>query len=350
MLLAATLLVLGLLFEQLVTLVVAVLITVILAVGLSAVASRLERVGVPRPLGAMVALLGLLGVAVAVALLVIPVFANEINTFVNSLPSIVDALREKARSLTGAKPGQFGNELQHFLRGYTQHPVRLVGPLASVATTLLGLIGAIVLILLSAYYMAARPDPLVDGLLRLFPPHQRRHVLEVMERLRSGWIGWMQGLAASMAILGLLVFAGLRIIGLEFAVVFAVTTAVSVVVPYLGALASGVPPVLFALTKSPGTALAVLGLYILAHQVEGNVIGPLIMARAVKLHAAMIAIGVVVIGKLFGLVGLIIATPILVMVVILVEEFWVRPQEVRDGAVEALGLPRGGGLAKRRRR
>ena len=102
--------------------------------------------------------------------------------------------------------------------------------------------------------------------------------------------------------------------------------------PYFGAIASGIPPVLFALTDSPGKALLVMLVYVLVQQFEGNVTIPLVMSRTVKLHPAVIAFGVVVVGQLFGFVGLIVAVPILSLIVVLVEEVWIKPMEA--GALE----------------
>ena len=99
------------------------------------------------------------------------------------------------------------------------------------------------------------------------------------------------------------------------------------VVPYFGAIAGAIPPVLFALTDSPGKALVVLIAYILVQQLESNVTIPIIMAQRVRLHPAVIAIGVVVVGRLFGFVGLFVAVPILSLIMIAVEEFWVKPVE-----------------------
>ena len=82
-----------------------------------------------------------------------------------------------------------------------------------------------------------------------------------------------------MAVSGVLLYIGLTIIGLDFAIFFAVLTALLSVVPYFGAIASGIPPVLFALTDSPGKALAVLLVYTLVQQFEGNVTIPLVMSQ-----------------------------------------------------------------------
>ena len=95
---------------------------------------------------------------------------------------------------------------------------------------------------------------------------------------------------------------------------------------------------LFALTDSPGKALLVIIVYIAVQQFEGNVTIPLVMSRTVKLHPAVIAFGVVVVGQLFGFVGLIVAVPILSGIVILVEELWVKPMEQAERQGRAVDL------------
>ena len=96
----------------------------------------------------------------------------------------------------------------------------------------------------------------------------------------------MQGVLVDMLVSGVLLYIGLSIIGLDFAIFFAVLTALLSVIPYFGAIVSGLPPVLFALTDSPGKALLVILVYTLVQQFEGNVTIPLVMARTVKLHPA----------------------------------------------------------------
>jgi ferritin-like metal-binding protein YciE len=108
------------------------------------------------------------------------------------------------------------------------------------------------------------------------------------------------------------------------------------IVPYFGALASSIVPILYALTFSPGKAVLVAIVYILAHQLESNVIQPVVVARTVEMHPAVIAIGVIAVEQLFGFVGLIVAVPILATVRILIEELWIAPLEEnrREALVE----------------
>jgi predicted PurR-regulated permease PerM len=156
-------------------------------------------------------------------------------------------------------------------------------------------------------------------------------------------VGWLEGVLVDMLVTGVLLYVGLTLIGLDFAIFFAVFSALLVVIPYFGAILGAIPVVLFALADGPGTALAALIVYIVVQQVESNVIIPVVMSQRVKLHPALIAIGVVLVGQLFGFVGLFVAVPILSMVVILVDELWVKPLEAKKGVVAAseLATPEG---------
>jgi predicted PurR-regulated permease PerM len=296
---------------------------------------------VPREVGALLGLVLGIGVVAGVMALVIPPFVSQTNSFVDDVPGIVHELQSGVEDLTGAKPGEVADRVQNFAESYADDPGRLIGPITSVGFGLAGLLASLVLILITAYYMAINPEPLLSGLRSLIPREHRAAADRIMFRLRNAWIGWLQGVVVDMLVSGLLLYIGLTIIGLDFAIFFAVLTALFSVVPYFGAIASGLPPVLLALTVSPGKAVAVIVVYTLVQQFEGNVTIPLVMSRTVKLHPAVIAVGVVVVGQLFGFVGLIVAVPILSMLVILAEELWVKPLEEsgRRHANEELEIP-----------
>jgi predicted PurR-regulated permease PerM len=330
-LLAAGLLVLGLLFRQLTTLLIAVLATVLISIPLTGAANRLEGYGVPRPIGALAALLAGLGVIALTVWLLIPPFVDETNEFIDEVPGIVDDLTADVADITGSEPDVVGDDVQEFLEGYTDDPERFLGPLTSIGIDIAAVLGAIVFILITAMYIAIRPRPLVDGILSLVPPTRREHARHIMTRLRVSWVGWMEGVIADMLISGILLFIGLTIIGLDFAIFFAVLTALLVVIPYFGAIVGAVPPTLFALTDSPEQAILVLAIYVAVQQIEGNVLIPLIMSNRVRLHPALIAIGVLVVAQLFGFIGLFVAVPIISMTIILAEELWVKPTEERHG-------------------
>lgn len=326
--LGAALVVLVLVARQVITLLLASMITVIISLPLGWCATQLARRGVPRVLGALLGLLGGLAAAAGVGWLLVPRFVSQADRLVDAAPGIAHQLEIKLAQITGSKPGHVATQLQSTVTSYVKQPSHLLGPLESAGLSVATVIGGIVIGIMVAFFIAVSPEDLRRGCVALFPPPRRALADATMERIGSAWRGWLRGLAISSLLVGGLLYLGLTlIVGLPYALSFSVISAIAEVVPYLGALASGIPPVAFALTISPGTAIVVLVVYVAVHQIESNVIAPLVMGRMVHLHPAVIAFGVIAVGELFGLLGLLIAVPFLSAVSILVDVMWLTPRE-----------------------
>jgi predicted PurR-regulated permease PerM len=351
-LLAFGLVIAAFIFQALISLVLGVLIVAIISAPLSAFADILQRWRVPRAIGATLGLLiGLAAIGGLIAL-VVPVFTREVNHFAASLPQIGDSLTRRLGALTGSSPAHITAQVQRFVTNYTHNPSKLLGPAESIGASVAAAAAAIIVVLLTSLYTAIHPDPLISGMVRVFPPARRPHVLHILGRLRTAYLGWLRGLMVGMVVLGSLTYLGLELVGLQFAAFFAVFTALAMIVPYFGALASSIPPIVYALTVSTKEAVLVAIIYVLAHQVESNVIQPLVVARTVKLHPALVAIGVLAVEQLFGFIGLLVAVPILATVMILIDELWVKPLERGEGRapVEQIRRSVSEGLAVRTRR
>jgi predicted PurR-regulated permease PerM len=351
-LLAFGLVIAAMVFRALSSLILGVLIVVIIATPLSAFANFLGRWHCPRAIGATLGLLIGLGAIAGLVALIVPVFTREVNHFAQELPSISDSLTRRLGRLTGSSPAHISSQIQHFVTTYTHNPSKLLGPVASVGASVAAGLAAIIVVLLTALYTAIHPDPLLSGLIRLFPVPRRPQVHHILMRLRTSYLAWLRGLFVGMVVLGGLTYLGLMLVGLNFAAFFAVFTAIAMIVPYFGALASSIPPILYALTISPQKAILVAIIYVGAHQLESNVIQPLVVARTVKLHPAVVAIGVVAVDQLFGFIGLLCAVPIIATFTILVDELWTKPLERREdrAPVEQIRRAADEGLAVRVRR
>jgi predicted PurR-regulated permease PerM len=340
-LLAFGLVVLMQVFPQVAGLVLLLVLVAVIAVPIARVATWLKGHGVPRAVGAPLTLLAALAVLGGIVALLVPTFIAEARQLIDALPRIVDELRHDLSRTTGTSPSKAGHNIQGYVDGYTRHPDRLLAPASSIGAGIAGAITALIVVLLTAVYAAIHPRPLVDGVLRLVPVSGRPSAVRIMSRLAESYLGWLRGLAVGMLVLWVITYAGLVAVGLPYAVVFATVTALAMVVPYFGALFSMIPPVVLALTISPAKALLVTGIYLIAHQIEGNLIEPIVMARAVKLHPALVVVGVIAVERLFGFAGLLVAVPVIVTAKILVEELWVARLERREAAArESQPLPR----------
>ena len=149
----------------------------------------------PRAVGALLALLRGLAALALVIYLLIPPFVDQTDEFVDDVPGIVQHLEGRVGDVIGSEPSEVGDRVQDWFEKYTDEPEQLIGPITSIGLNVAGVIGALVLILITAYYMAVRPDPLVDGLVSLAPPARREHVRHVLDRVRAspgsaGWRAW----------------------------------------------------------------------------------------------------------------------------------------------------------------
>ncbi len=330
--LAAALVLAGLVANELMNLLLAVMITVILSLPLSAAATWANRRGLPRAAGALAALIAAAALTAAIGYALVPQFLTEAKRFASRLPATV-AAAERYIGLKHVKPPTFSREFSSAVQGWIGHPNTFIGPLVQIGPSVLGIAALLVLIGLASFLIAVNPEPLIGTALSLLPAAHRARARDVMGRIRTAWLGWLTAVGIDMLVLGTLLFAGMTLVGLPFAFGFAVFSALMTVIPNYGSIISAIGPVLVGLAQSPVEGLLVLLVYVIVNQIEGNLILPLIMARTVDLHPAVVTIGLVVMEALFGLIGVLISIPLLSLVIILVQALWIEPMEAAAPAV-----------------
>lgn len=211
----------------------------------------------------------------------------------------------------------------------------IAGAMAGVATSTLGALGSLVVLLATALCFASSPQLYVDGAVRLLPPRMRGRGRNVMRALGETLGRWFAGQAVDMAVIGGLSWAGLAALGVPLAPTLALIAALCNFVPFVGALAGAVPAVLVALGRGTNQALWVAGLFLAIQMFEGNVIAPLVQRRAVQLPPALTILSQTVLGTLFGLMGLILATPLTATGMVVVRMVYV------EGVLEKRGSHNG---------
>jgi predicted PurR-regulated permease PerM len=182
----------------------------------------------------------------------------------------------------------------------------------------------LVLILFLGIYFAADPPMYRNGMLRLFPPSRRSQVRSAVNDAGTALRKWLLAQLVIMALVGLLTGISLAIAGVPMAILLGVLAGLLEFVPVVGPIAAAVPGVLLAFTKSPETALVALGIYIVVQQIESNILTPVVQRWAVELPPVLALISIVVCGLLFGVLGIIFATPLAVVVVALVQHLYVE--------------------------
>ena len=197
---------------------------------------------------------------------------------------------------------------------------RLAGIVAGALWSVLGLLGTIGVILVAALYMAAAPVTASHGFAHLLPKAQRPTMRRVMDRVGNDLWGWLVGQFLDMLVVGALCGIGLWLLGMPLVFILAVIAAATNFVPYIGAIASAVPAVLIALSMGWREALYVALLYTAVQTFEGNVTAPLIQQRAINLPPALTLVAQTAFGLIFGLFGVILATPITAAIIAAVQQ------------------------------
>ena len=193
-----------------------------------------------------------------------------------------------------------------------------------VASSALGFAAAVLVILATALYFAVAPGTYIDGTIRLMPIWYRGRARQIIREMDITLQGWLLGQLIDMAIVGLLVGGGLGLLGVPLALVLGVIAGLFTFVPYFGTIASMVPALLVALTQGLRQALWVLLLFLVAHGVEGYLVSPFVQRRTVRLPPALTVLAMVLLTSVFGLSGVLIATPLVAVLMVGVTRVYVE--------------------------
>lgn len=200
----------------------------------------------------------------------------------------------------------------------------LLAQVTGVFSTALSVIGAIVVIFFVGIYFAAQPGMYTNGIVQLVPLDKRNRVREVLGKIGASLRWWLMGKIVAMVFVGILVWLMLLLLGLPFALTLAVLAAVLTFIPNFGPIISAIPAVLVALMNSPMTAVWVIVLFIAIQAVESYILTPLIQQSAIALPAALTISAQLLLGVFVGGIGLAVASPLAVVVLVLVRSLYVR--------------------------
>ena len=272
----------------------------------------------PRALAVILVVLVLAGGAAAVGAVVVPTLVRE-----------ADELRERApRALSDARQWLRAKQGEEGARKTEEQAKQTAGKAAEGALkAALGLVSSatiIVLVIALGAFLVHEPDSYRRGVRHLIPARYQEKFDETWRRAARSLRRWLGGILVSMTIMGTLTGLGLALAGVNGWLLLAVLTFLGTFVPYLGAIASAIPGLLAALAQSPHHFLLALLVYLVVHVVEGYIVDPLVMKRAVHIKPALLLFFQAVAGAVFGVTGTVVATPLLVCIQEAVQYLWVE--------------------------
>jgi predicted PurR-regulated permease PerM len=196
--------------------------------------------------------------------------------------------------------------------------------------------GALILVsMVVMLFVAFDPNVYQRGVLWLVPKRHEAVAGETMERLSVALRWWMVGRLGSMIAVGVITSLGMWMIGMPAPMALGALAGLLSFVPNIGPVVAAIPGLLLALGTGPLMAVWALGVYIVAQLIESNVITPLVDQYAVAVPPGVLIVTQFVFAALAGVWGMIVATPLLVVIIVLVQQLYIR--EGLDKPIEVTG-------------
>jgi predicted PurR-regulated permease PerM len=334
------------------------LVSVLFAIFLGALTDEFQRrLGLPRQAGLLLSvLLTLIGVGL-VFYMVAPPLVAQTRSLIDLMPALVESWDRQIRDLVERSP-VWAQVLgprppdESYVGGFV---AQIAGWLGDATPYVFG--GVKLMIYLSSVfvmgiYLSLRPGVYREGFIQLAPPVHRELVRDILSELGQTLRAWIVGQLAGMFVLGLLTWIGLELLRVPYALAFGVLAAIITIVPFFGSLISTVLPALFVLgTGGIGHTVLVLLLGVVVNNIESNVVQPMIMERQVNLPPVLSILAVLVMATLLGVLGVFVAVPVLVVVMVILRRVYVHRilegkgfrRAMRDRPIE-VRLPRDGSV------
>ncbi len=326
-----------------------IFLAVIIALALQMPVQRLQRLGLSRGLSVLVSFAGLIVIFVLLLLLFVPVLVEQVSNIADQLPDAYDQAREQYDQEVEKYDWlpkinwdeATGENLRDFVVDQTRQLPQRVFPFVS---GLGAVVTSLIVLAFISLFIVVGPTDYLEGALTLVPRSYRARALEIFILLGQGLQRWFVGQLLSMSILAAMITLGTGLIlGLENPLALGAFAGLMEFIPNFGSVIGVIPGVLIALAEDPALVPWVIVLYLGTQQIQSNLIAPRLMSRQVDLPAAVVLISQVIASALFGFMGLVLAVPLAVVIMILTKEVYVTDVlNSRSAQLETHFRPDGG--------
>jgi predicted PurR-regulated permease PerM len=246
--------------------------------------------------------------------------SQQVSELKNTLPSAVENVKQQLNKSGIGK---------RILESASSEKVS--GQASSVAQSFFkstfGVLGDFYVVLFLGIFFTVSPNSYIRGIVKLVPPRGKDKASSVLLKLGNSLKRWLKGQIFAMFVVFVLTAIGLVVIGVPMWLVLALMAGLLNFIPNIGPLIAMVPAVLIGFLQGTTTALIVAGLYLLVQMLESNLITPQIQKKMLDIPPALVIIALLIMGVLTGGWGLVLATPLMVMLMVLIDELYVSKQE-----------------------
>jgi predicted PurR-regulated permease PerM len=286
------------------------------------------RLPVSRPFAFTVAIFATLGAIYTLGALLVPPVVEQTQQLFSVLPNYINAWQEALQRLAARFPRLLGGAADPQAEVVNAIVAQIEGMASKAVPTVINVghqLINVVSILVMGIYMALYPGLYREWLIALFPPVHRDTVRDVMRDIGTTLKAWIVAQLLAMTVLAALTALGLYILRVPYWLTFGIFVGAVVIVPFFGTLIGTLLPALFVLGGNGfagigpgGHFLLVILLGVVVHIIEGNFVLPLITAKRVEIPPVLSMMAVLIVAKLFGVFGVIVAVPMAAVVMVLI--------------------------------
>lgn len=277
-----------------------------------------SKLPVSQKFAVVISLLLILGTFIGIFFLLFPRISDQLESLQQQLPQAID----NARQYTSTGP--IGDFIDEQFRGSQKKIGEYSQKITSLFSSFLGGLTNVYIIFFLGLFFMFQPELYIKGFISLFPKSKRERMNEVIGVVGYTLKRWLIGKLFSMLIVGILSGLGLYFLGIPLALTLGIFAALITFIPNFGPIISLVPAVLLALVKGLDYAFYVFILYVAIQAIESNLITPLIQRKMISFPMAMVLIAQVTLGIFTGLLGIILAVPIVAIIIVIVKMIYIE--------------------------
>ena len=319
-----------------------IFIGIIIAWLLDPIVKWLQGRKIPRIIGCIIVYILFLAVLFLFLALLVPTMGSQIRDFIGSIPDLIQELKHFVNSFVTNLNHTFDYDFSS-IKDQIYHTIESVGIGMStkIPNMAINLVSAIIsggisffLGLMIGFYMLFDFDKLNHAFISFLPKTWRKEATELIVRLNESLRSYVQGLLLIMTLVFITQSIGLTLSGIKAPLVFAFFCALTDIIPYFGPYIGAVPIILVGFTMSPVVGICSVISIIVVQLLENNFYQPLIMGHTMKLHPVTIMLGLLIFQHFFGIIGMIVATPVIaagkIILTFINEKIDVRAKVIRE--------------------
>lgn len=309
------------LFYLLSNVVIILLFAIVIASAVGPFVGWFEQRRVPR-LVAVLMLYGLVAVlGLALSSLVLPSISTNLSQLTSSLPKLTNAISTSLDTVQQqSKYFDFVSEIQNILEVMTGYLQQFSQSAFNGIVGAVGGIFAFMAILVISFYLSIMKDGIQTFLAAVVPERYEEYVINLWRRVEIKVGHWLQAQLFLALVIGLLIYIGLSILNVKFALIFAVIAMALEIVPVAGPVLAAIPAISFAFVQEPSLGFWVLVLFVGVQQLEGNLLVPLVLGRSTGMNPIVVMLAILIGGQLAGIPGALLGVPVATIIVEILDD------------------------------